>query len=116
MALPLVYDTVTFASFKSCCKLLSPILHSILDGLEKINSFKDGFARNYELASKKFATAIDEIDKTISHLQKTKDALLSSENNLRLANDKAGDLTIKKLTHGNPTMKAKFDELGGIED
>ncbi len=83
---------------------------------EKINSFKDGFARNYELASKKFATAIDEIDKTISHLQKTKDALLSSENNLRLANDKAGDLTIKKLTHGNPTMKAKFDELGGIED
>ncbi len=83
---------------------------------EKINSFKDGFARNYELASKKFATAIDEIDKTISHLQKTKDALLSSENNLRLANDKAGDLTIKKLTHGNPTMKAKFDELGGNED
>lgn len=78
---------------------------------EKINTFKEGFARNYELASKKFKTAIDEIDKTIDHLQKTKDALLSSDNNLRLANQKADDLTIKKLTHGNPTMKAKFDEL-----
>ena len=78
---------------------------------EKIHSFKEGFARNYELASRKFKTAIDEIDKTIDHLQKTKDALLSSDNNLRLANQKAEDLTIKKLTHGNPTMKAKFDEL-----
>ncbi len=77
---------------------------------EKINAFKTGFARNYDLASRKFKTAIDEIDKTISHLQKTKDALLSSENNLRLANNKADDLTIKKLTYGNPTMKAKFDE------
>jgi hypothetical protein len=78
---------------------------------DKINAFKDGFARNYELASRKFHTAIEEIDKTILHLQKTKDALLSSENNLRLANNKAEDLTIKKLTHGNPTMKAKFDAL-----
>jgi hypothetical protein len=78
---------------------------------EKINTFKEGFARNYELASRKFKTAIDEIDKTIDHLQKTKDALLSSDNNLRLANQKAEDLTIKKLTHGNPTMKAKFDGL-----
>ncbi len=78
---------------------------------EKINSFKEGFARNYELASRKFKIAIEEIDKTIDHLQKTKDALLSSDNNLRLANQKAEDLTIKKLTHGNPTMKAKFDEL-----
>ncbi len=77
---------------------------------EKIDVFKKGFAYNYDLASRKFKTAIDEIDKTISHLQKTKDALLSSENNLRLANNKADDLTIKKLTHGNPTMKAKFDE------
>jgi hypothetical protein len=77
---------------------------------EKINAFKTGFARNYELASRKFKTAIDEIDKTISHLQKTKDALLSSENNLRLANNKADDLSIKKLTRGNPTMKAMFDE------
>jgi hypothetical protein len=76
-----------------------------------MNKFKEGFSRNYELASKKFKEAIDEIDKTIVHLQKTKDALLSSENNLRLANDKADDLSIKKLTHGNPTMKAKFDEL-----
>ena len=78
---------------------------------EKINQFKEGFARNYDLASRKFQTAIEEIDKTIIHLQKTKEALLSSDNNLRLANQKAEDLTIKKLTHGNPTMKAKFDEL-----
>ena len=77
---------------------------------DKIDAFKTGFARNYDLASRKFNTAIDEIDKTIIHLQKTKDALLSSENNLRLANNKADDLTIKKLTYGNPTMKAKFDE------
>lgn len=80
---------------------------------EKVDAFKKGFARNYDLASRKFQTAIDEIDKTITHLQKTKEALLSSENNLRLANNKADDLTIKKLTHGNPTMKAKFDELNG---
>lgn len=77
---------------------------------DKIKTFKDGFARNYELASRRFKEAIDEIDKTITHLQKTKEALLSSENNLRLANDKAEDLTIKKLTHGNPTMKAKFED------
>lgn len=77
---------------------------------EKIDAFRKGFAYNYDLASRKFKTAIDEIDKTIRHLQKTKEALLSSENNLRLANNKADDLTIKKLTHGNPTMKAKFDE------
>jgi hypothetical protein len=77
---------------------------------EKINAFKKGFARNYELASRKFQKAIEEIDKTITHLQKTKEALLSSENNLRLANNKAEDLTIKKLTRGNPTMKAMFDE------
>ncbi len=73
--------------------------------------FKTGFARNYELASKKFKTAIEEIDKTIDHLQKTKDALVGSENNLRLANNKAEDLTVKKLTKGNPTMATKFAEL-----
>ena len=78
---------------------------------EEIDAFKKGFAYNYDLASRKFKIAIDEIDKTISNLQKTKTALLSSENNLRLANNKAGELTIKKLTYGNPTMKAKFDEL-----
>ena len=78
---------------------------------EDMNEFKEGFARNYDLASRKFKTAIEEIDKTIDHLQKTKDALLSSENNLRLANNKAEDLTIKHLTRGNPTMKSKFDEL-----
>ena len=80
---------------------------------EKLETFKSGFARNYELAGKKFQTAIDEIDKSISHLQKTKDALLGTDRNLRLANDKAQDVTIKKLTRGNPTMKAKFDELEG---
>ena len=64
-----------------------------------MNSFKESFARNYQLASAKFKKAIEEIDKTIDHLQKTKEALLSSENNLRLANNKAEDLSIKKLTH-----------------
>lgn len=78
---------------------------------EDMENFKQSFARNYELASKKFSTAIDEIDKTIAHLQKTKEALLSSENNLRIANNKAGDLSIKRLTRGNPTMAAKFAEL-----
>ena len=78
---------------------------------DKIKTFKDGFAKNYDLASRKFKEAIEEIDKTIKHLQNTKEALLSSVNNLRLANNKAEDLTIKKLTHGNPTMKAKFEEL-----
>ena len=80
---------------------------------ENINKFKEGFAKNYDIASRKFKLAIEEIDKTIDHLHKTKDALLSSENNLRLANNKADEITIKKLTQGNPTMKAKFDELKG---
>ncbi len=83
---------------------------------ESINVFKEGFAKNYEMASRKFKTAIEEIDKTIDHLQKTKEALLSSVNNLRLANSKADDLTIKKLTRGNPTMIAKFDELNKSAD
>ena len=82
---------------------------------EDMNNFKLSFARNYELASKKFKNAIEEIDKTIDHLQKTKEALLSSENNLRLANNKADDLSIKKLTRNNPTMAAKFAELGSGE-
>ena len=77
---------------------------------EQLETFKDAFGRNYRLASEKFKTAIDEIDKSIAHLQKIKDALIGSENNLRLANDKADGLTIKRLTRGNPTMKAKFDE------
>ena len=82
---------------------------------DNINKFKEGFAKNYDLASRKFKTAIEVIDKTIDHLQKTKDALLSSENNLRLANNKAEDLTIKRLTRGNPTMTAKFEELSDNE-
>ena len=78
---------------------------------EAMDDFKDKFGRNYRLASEKFAKAIEEIDKTIDHLTKTKEALLSSENNLRLANDKAQDLSIKKLTKNNPTMALKFEEL-----
>ncbi len=77
---------------------------------DNLNTFKEGFARNYRLASDKFKKAIDEIDKTIDHLQKTKEALLSSENNLRLANNKADDLTIQRLTKGNETMKKLFSE------
>ena len=76
----------------------------------QLTDFKDRFGRNYRLAYEKYQTAIDEIDKSIAHLQKIKDALISSENNLRLANDKLEDLSIKKLTRNNPTMKAKFDE------
>ena len=83
----------------------------IVDFEDKINSFRKGFAHNYDLASRKFQAAIEEIDKTIKHLNKTKEALLSSENNLRLANNKADELSIKKLNRGNPTMKQKFDDL-----
>lgn len=83
---------------------------------EQLADFKDKFGRNYRLATERFHTAIDEIDKSIAHLQKIKDALIGSENNLRLANDKAEGLTIKKLTRGNPTMKAKFDEAHIVID
>jgi len=76
-----------------------------------LDTFKTAFAKNYDLASRKFQTAIDEIDKSIDHLQKTKEALLGTDRNLRLANDKAQDVTIKKLTRRNPTMNAKFDDL-----
>ena len=76
----------------------------------QLEDFKTAFGKNYELASRKFSTAIDEIDKSINHLQKTKDALLSTDRNLRLANDKAQDVTIKRLTRNNPTMAAKFSE------
>ena len=77
----------------------------------ELEGFKDAFAKNYDLAARKFQAAIDEIDKSIDHLQKTKDALMGTDRNLRLANDKAQNVTIKRLTRGNPTMKAKFDEL-----
>ena len=82
----------------------------ILHFEENMNAFKEGFGRNYRIASEKFRTAVDEIDKTITHLQKIKDALLSSENNLRLANSKAEDLSIKRLTKNAPSVKALFDE------
>ena len=80
----------------------------------KLEAFKSGFARNYDLASRQFQTAIDEIDKSIAHLNKTKDALISTARNFRLANDKAQDVTIKKLTRDNPTMTAKFSELKSL--
>jgi len=76
-----------------------------------LETFKTAFGKNYDLASRKFQTAIDEIDKSIDHLQKTKDALLGTDRNLRLANNKAQDVTIKKLTRRNPTMAEKFEEL-----
>ena len=79
-------------------------------------AFKEGFARNYDIASRKFKTAIEEIDKTIDHLQKVKEGLIGSERNLRLANDKAQDLTIKKLVKNNPTMAQKFAELKDKEE
>ncbi len=82
---------------------------------DELNSFKDAFGKNFDLASRKFQTAIDEIDKSIDHLQKTKEALLGTDRNLRLANEKAQDVTIKKLTRGNPTMAAKFEELKKAE-
>jgi hypothetical protein len=78
---------------------------------DELDKFKNAFGKNYDLASKRFQTAIEEIDKSIDHLQKTKEALLGTDRNLRLANDKAQDVTIKKLTRGNPTMAAKFAEL-----
>lgn len=83
---------------------------------DDLNDFKEKFGKNYRLAGEKFTSAIEEIDKTITHLQKVKEALIGSENNLRLANDKAQDLTIKKLVKNNPTMKAKFDELNNNDN
>jgi hypothetical protein len=79
---------------------------------DRLNDFREGFARNFDLASKKFKAAVDGIDKTIDQLTKVKENLLNSENNLRLANNKADELTVKKLTRGNPTMTQKFAELG----
>jgi len=84
----------------------------IMNFEENMNAFKEGFSRNYRLASDKFQTAIEEIDKSIDHLEKIKKALTSSERNLRLANDKAEDLTIKKLTKNAPAVKAMFDQIG----
>ena len=83
----------------------------ILHFEENMNTFKEGFARNFELASRRFHEAIEDIDKTIKALEKTKADLLSSDRNLRLANDKAQDLSIKKLTRGAPSVKEMFDEL-----
>lgn len=81
-----------------------------------LDTFKTAFSKNYDLASRRFQIAIEEIDKSIDHLQKTKDALLGADKNLRLANDKAQDVTLKKLTRHNPTMAAKFEEIRGEKD
>lgn len=83
---------------------------------DQLAEFKDKFGRNYRLASEKFRKAIDEIDKSIDHLQKIKEALIGSENQLRLANDKADELTVKRLTRKNPTMKALLDEARAAKD
>ena len=77
----------------------------------ELDQFKSSFGRNYDLASRQFQTAMDEIDKSILHLQRTKDSLLSTSNNLRLANNKAQDVSVKRLTRNNPTMAKKFDEI-----
>ncbi len=82
---------------------------------DQLNDFRDSFGRNYRLASEKFKTAIDNIDKSITQLQKTKENLLRSEDNLRIANNKADELTVKKLIRGNPTMTAKFSELSDTD-
>ena len=87
----------------------------ILHFEENMNIFKTGFAKNYEIASRRFTEAIDEIDKSIFHLQKIKEALTSSENQLRLANSKAEDLSIKKLTKNAPSVRAMFDDLAAEE-
>ena len=97
--------------FKSELALMKAQNIDITNFENELETFKSAFGRNYELASKKFETAIAEIDKSIDHLQKTKESLLGTDRNLRLANDKAQDVTIKKLTRGNPTMAAKFKEL-----
>jgi hypothetical protein len=97
--------------YKSELALVKTQNVDITDFENNMNKFKEGFARNYDLASRKFQSAIEGIDKTIAQLQKTKENLLRSDDNLRLANQKAEDLTIKRLTRGNPTMKAKFEEL-----
>lgn len=107
---------LTSLKYKSELALVRAQNVDITNFENELESFKSGFARNYDLASRKFKTAIDEIDKTIDHLQKMKEALLGSENNLRLANNKAEELTIKRLTRGNPTMAAKFADAHEVAD
>jgi hypothetical protein len=98
-------------SYRSELALIKEQNTDITNFERELDDFKEKFSRNYELAGKRFQEAIDGIDKTMAQLQKTKDALISSERNLRLANEKAEGLTVKKLTRNNPTMKAKFDAL-----
>lgn len=102
---------LTSLKYKSELALVKAQNIEITNFEAELESFKDGFAKNFDLASRRFQSAVDEIDKSIDHLQKTKEALLGTNRNLRLANDKAQEVTIKKLTRGNPTMAAKFAEL-----
>ena len=95
-------------AFKSELALIKEQNIDVTNFESQLEDFKKAFGKNYELASRRFSTAIDEIDKSINHLQKTKDALLSTDRNLRLANDKAQDVSIKRLTRNNATMAAKF--------
>jgi hypothetical protein len=109
----------TVMKYKSELELVKTQNIDVTNFEAELESFKTAFGKNYDLASRKFQTAIEEIDKSIDHLQKTKDALLGTERNLRLANDKAQDVTVKRLTRGNATMASKFAELrrnaGGFE-
>ncbi|MDR0198806.1 MAG: DUF2130 domain-containing protein [Methanomassiliicoccaceae archaeon] len=98
------------ASYRSELALIRAQNIDVTNFEDKLNAFKEGFSRNYRIAGERFQEAIENIDKTMRQLQKTKDALLASENQLRLANDKAEDITVKKLTKGNPTMERKFEE------
>ncbi len=102
---------MNFLQYKSELALVKAQNIDITNFETELDFFKSGVARNFDMASKRFQTAIDEIDKSIDHLKKTKEALEGADRNLRLANDKAQDVTIKKLTRGNPTMAAKFSEL-----
>lgn len=101
--------------YKTELELMKAQNIDITDFENDLDAFKTGFAKNFDLASRRFQTAIDEIDKSINHLQKTKDALLGADRNLRLANNKAQDVTIKKLTRNNPTMADEFRQLGEEE-
>jgi hypothetical protein len=102
---------LNFLQYKSELALVKSQNIDINNFENELDSFKSAFGKNYELASKLFQTAIDEIDKSIDHLQTTKEALLGTDRNLRLTNEKAQDVNIEKLTRGNPTMEGKFAEL-----
>ena len=106
---------MTSLKYKSELALIKDQNIDITNFETELDAFKTAFGKNYDLASQRFQKAIDEIDKSIDHLQKTRDALVGTDRNLRLANDKAQDISIKRLTKGNPTMAAKFANLKADE-